>query len=229
VYSCWLSAFYGCPLFAWIPTHTQNHHRYTNGDGDETRTSRHTEHDTVWAALTYPLKCARWQLPSVVRHFHKQRARGRARALYAQLLVLAAAQLAALVLGVRQHGTTLGLVLYGTVVLGPALLAPYLMMLTNYFQHVGCDANSPHDHSRNFVSSFWNWCVFDNGYHTAHHDRPGLHWSRLRDAHARRSHLISPHLNQSTPVAYCAASYGPVGNARRRSTRTQAKAASMSS
>jgi fatty acid desaturase len=30
-YSAWLSVFYGFPLFAWVPTHNQNHHRYLNG------------------------------------------------------------------------------------------------------------------------------------------------------------------------------------------------------
>ena len=26
----WLTAFYGFPIFAWIPTHNRNHHRYNN-------------------------------------------------------------------------------------------------------------------------------------------------------------------------------------------------------
>ena len=39
----------------------------------------------------------------------------------------------------------------------------YWMMLTNYLQHVGCAPGASHDHSRNFVSPFWNWFVFDNG------------------------------------------------------------------
>src|SRR6187431_2061001 len=31
LYSAWLSFFYGCPLFVWVPTHNQNHHRYLGG------------------------------------------------------------------------------------------------------------------------------------------------------------------------------------------------------
>src|ERR1051325_2531309 len=31
-FSAWLSVFYGFPLFAWVPTHNQNHHRYLNGE-----------------------------------------------------------------------------------------------------------------------------------------------------------------------------------------------------
>ncbi len=29
VFSMWISLFYGHPVFAWIPTHNQNHHRFT--------------------------------------------------------------------------------------------------------------------------------------------------------------------------------------------------------
>ena len=36
-YGAWLSFFYGFPIFSWVPTHNQNHHRYTNGEGDATQ------------------------------------------------------------------------------------------------------------------------------------------------------------------------------------------------
>src|SRR4051794_11541652 len=39
LYAAWLSFFYGCPVFVWLPTHNQNHHRYLDGPGDATRTS----------------------------------------------------------------------------------------------------------------------------------------------------------------------------------------------
>src|SRR5262245_28716493 len=62
VYGAWLSLFYGFPIFSWIPTHNQNHHRYLNGDGDATQTTRHSERDTLLAALTYPVASARAQM-----------------------------------------------------------------------------------------------------------------------------------------------------------------------
>ena len=81
------------------------------------------------------------------------------------------------------------------------------MMLTNYVQHVGCVPSSKHDHSRNFTSPLWNWFVFDNGYHTVHHDQPGLHWSRYRALHASRAALMDPRLNVSTPLGYALRAY----------------------
>ena len=35
-----------------------------------------------------------------------------------------------------------------------------------------------------------------NGYHTAHHHRPGVHWSELPKLHAEHAHKIDPALLQ---------------------------------
>ena len=67
----------------------------------------------------------------------------------------------------------------------------------NLLQHDGCYPQSPYAHSRNFTSSLGNWFFFNNGYHTIHHLRPHLHWSKLPKAHDR---LIKPHLSQQLEV-----------------------------
>src|SRR5207237_6434834 len=81
--------------------------------------------------------------------------------------------------------------------------AAWSMMITNYVQHVGCDHASKDDHSRNFVSRTMNWLVFDAGYHTVHHEHPGIHWSAYPALHAWRAARIAPHLNQSSILRYC--------------------------
>ena len=89
-YGAWLSLFYGVPTFTWIPTHNQNHHRYLNGDGDATQTTRHSKMDTLIAALTYPLTSSRHQLPSIIRYVRGARARpARLRRIVLESLVLA--------------------------------------------------------------------------------------------------------------------------------------------
>src|SRR6478736_1072775 len=65
LYSAWLSFFYGCPLFVWIPTHNQNHHRYVDGPGDATRTSQLSPTDSLWAVLSYPTCSGIAQMPAV--------------------------------------------------------------------------------------------------------------------------------------------------------------------
>lgn len=41
-------------------------------------------------------------------------------------------------------------------------------------QHDGCDENSKYNFSRNFVGKWFNFLLFNNGYHTIHHMSPGM-------------------------------------------------------
>jgi len=208
-YGAWLSIFYGFPIVSWIPTHNQNHHRFRNGEGDLTATRRYARHDSLLTALSYPLASGRFQLPALaifIRTALRARSRQRSRiVLESSALVLAhgAVWLAA----VLRHGVGTGTLTYFCALGVPALLGTYWMMLTNYLQHVGCDPASEHDHSRNFVSPFFNWFVFDNGLHTVHHEHPGLHWSRYRELHRWREGQIAPELNQSTLFGFVVRRY----------------------
>jgi beta-carotene hydroxylase len=209
IYGAWLSFVYGFPTFAWVPSHNQNHHRHLNAAEDASAISRHCSRDGLLAALTYPLACSRYQLPLVWRYARS--ALTRRSAVRQRVLVecgaLVFGHALALAVAIGLHGVALGGLVYGVTLGAPALLGTYWMMLTNYLQHVGCDPSSPHDHSRNFVSPFWNWFVFDNGYHTVHHQQPGLHWSRYRALHEERAASMSPVLNQPMILAYAARRY----------------------
>src|SRR5207248_11772882 len=70
------------------------------------------------------------------------------------------------------------------------------ILAINHVQHDGCDPDSTYNHSRNFVGRWLNWWVFNNGYHTAHHLRPGLHWSQLPALHAEIRDCIDPTLER---------------------------------
>lgn len=51
-----------------------------------------------------------------------------------------------------------------------------------YIQHAGCEPwleNKAHPHSVNFPMAFFNYTMFNIGYHTEHHDSPRLHWAEL--------------------------------------------------
>jgi fatty acid desaturase len=65
----------------------------------------------------------------------------------------------------------------------PYLYGQWGILAINHLQHDGCDPDSEWNHSRNFVGRWLNWWVFNNGYHTAHHLHPGLHWSLVPKAH----------------------------------------------
>jgi fatty acid desaturase len=56
----------------------------------------------------------------------------------------------------------------------------YLGLLDNtYMQHSDLDTDSELTASRNTVSKLYNFISWNLGYHTAHHIKPHVHWSRL--------------------------------------------------
>lgn len=55
-----------------------------------------------------------------------------------------------------------------------------------YVQHAGCVPKSvarPVSHSTVFVSKFFNFTMFNIGFHLEHHDHPRVHWSELPKLH----------------------------------------------
>jgi beta-carotene hydroxylase len=52
-FAAWVSVFYGYPIFAWIPTHNLNHHKYKNGPGDATITEATRVDENVDLVLRY--------------------------------------------------------------------------------------------------------------------------------------------------------------------------------
>jgi fatty acid desaturase len=196
------------PLFAWVPTHNQNHHQELNGHGDASRTGL-AGPDSLRTFLVYPLVCARHQLPLVFRHAKDAARRhpARFRKILLETGALVAGHALVAVSAVALHGFALGTVVYGVAFGAPAFLAGYWMMLTNYLQHVGCDPRSPDDHSRNFTSPVLNYFAFENGLHTVHHEHPGTHWSRLRALHDARAARIDPRLNERSIFAFAYRAY----------------------
>jgi fatty acid desaturase len=209
LYAAWLSVFYGFPLFAWVPTHNQNHHRYLNGDGDASRTARRGTADTALVAFKYPFLAARGQLPLVFDFVRDARRKSpqKWRRVVVEALAIVVAHAALVALAIRLHGARTGLCVYLVSAGVPAALASYFMLLTNYLQHAGCDPTSRDDHSRNFTSRFCNWFVFENGLHTVHHEHPGVHWSRYRALHELRAARIRPELNQNSLFGYALRTY----------------------
>ena len=68
----------------------------------------------------------------------------------------------------------------------PWLAGIAMLLGANFLQHDGCEAHSEWAHSRNFTGRVGNLLLFNNGYHTAHHLHPGMHWSLLADFHQDR-------------------------------------------
>jgi beta-carotene hydroxylase len=225
-YATWLSVFYGYPVFAWVPTHNLNHHKFVNRPGDATITWRHTNDNTWAVASTYFFVSAFRQSAPIRRYVRAARARNPAlfRSILVQYAVVALSHASLLALALALHGPARGLLIYACAFGVPALFALWSMMFINYIQHVHCDPWSAHDHSRNFVSKLGNFLVFNNGFHAAHHESPGVHWSKLPERHARIEAAILPELKQKSIWGFCLRSYLLGAFSRRFRTRQLGRA-----
>lgn len=208
-YSAWLSFFYGYPTFAWIPTHNQGHHTYVNKPGDYTITWRYSKKHTWLIASTYFFVSAYWQSAPITQFIAN--ARRNSPKLFQRILLQYATvlggHLSMFVLAVVLHGLKTGALVYTFGFGIPSAFALWSMMFINYIQHVDCDPWSPRNHSRNFCSKVGNWLVFNNGFHTVHHDHPTAHWTTLPALHAAIEKEIDPALNQSSIFGFCLRTY----------------------
>jgi fatty acid desaturase len=90
----------------------------------------------------------------------------------------------------------------------PQLYGARSILRINIIQHDRCDVRSEWNHSRNFVGRAFNWIMCNNGYHTIHHNRAGLHWSVLHEWHQREVvPRIDPSLDERSMVFYLLRTY----------------------
>lgn len=196
----WISLFYGFPTFAWIPTHNLNHHKFVNKPGDATITWRFTNSHNVLVAATYFFVSAYHQRVPTNEFLTKTRVKNPKffRRILKQYAFWGGGYVGLLALAVSLHGWRTGGYVFLFSVAIPAVLSLWTIHLFNYDQHVHTDPWSRWDHSRNFVSPLLNFLMFNNGYHTAHHENAGLHWSKLPEAHAQIADNIDPVLKQKS-------------------------------
>jgi beta-carotene hydroxylase len=214
----WITLFYGFPAFAWTPTHNKNHHKFNNREGDFTITYRFSEANNILTLLSYPSISSYFQQSPVMNHL-KDLYKNKRRKFYLAVIQY-------LTLGIF-IGVSLWLnwrksLLYIVI---PQQVALFVIMLFNYIQHVHADEESDYDHSRNFTSRFTNFMMFNNGLHTAHHNKASVHWSKLPEAHAKLAHRIAPHLNQPTILGYLLKTYiiAPLGLAYKSTSMRMAR------
>lgn len=182
----WLTVFYGFPVFAWIPTHNKNHHKMNNRLGDYTITYRFSEKNNLVTLLSYPSISGYYQQKAIKLYLKDLWNSNKKRfflntSQYAVLVIWIAA---ALFIDWKKALM---------FVIIPQQVSLFSVLIFNYVQHVHANEESEYNHSRNFTG-FLNFMLFNNGYHTIHHEVAGLHWSKVPVEHKKIEHLIDPSL-----------------------------------
>lgn len=96
-----------------------------------------------------------------------------------------------------------------------------MLLLTgvNLLQHDGCQPGDPYRNSRNFTGRLGNWFFLNNGFHTAHHLEPGMHWSLLRRFHEQQlAGRVPGQLNEPSILSFLLRRYLLAAGAPVRST-----------
>jgi beta-carotene hydroxylase len=195
----WLTVFYGFPIFAWIPTHNKNHHKLNNREGDYTITYRFSEKNNLVTLLTYPSISGFYQQKAIKLYLKEQYQKDKNRfwLCISQYAILAMWLAAAFILDWQKA------LLYVFI---PQQVSLFSVLIFNYVQHVHANEESEYNHSRNFTGLL-NFFLFNNGYHTIHHDKAGLHWSVVPEEHKKIAHLIDPSLQERSFWWYIFRSY----------------------
>ncbi len=191
-----LTLTYGHPVCSYVPGHNLSHHHHTETRRDVMRTTKARFRWNLLNLAFFFLSVSGSIMRAeagYTRYAFKRRPRW-SRQLMVETAIYVAWIVGLLLLDWKRF------LLFVQI---PHWYAAWGIVTMNIFQHDGCDADSQYNHSRNFVGSVINWFTFNNGYHTVHHDRPGLHWSVAPEVHAR---LVSPHihpaLEQPSFIAY---------------------------
>jgi len=108
-----------------------------------------------------------------------------------------------LVMGIITLAIVLSLVAYRPI---PGLiiyvLAPLVSLFgtawATYAHHAGLSTATHFTACFNILQPFYNVLTGNLGYHTAHHYKPGVHWSKLPELHAEITPLI-PRENYVAP------------------------------
>ncbi len=79
----------------------------------------------------------------------------------------------------------------------PMITGLLLTCWATYEHHSGLDTDNEFEASRNNLHWFYNMLTGNLGYHTAHHHKQGLHWSKLPELHESIKGKIPANLNKS--------------------------------
>ena len=156
---------------AWVLHHVHGHHKhYLDQDADESRWRRRS--GTTYNYFHYT---AVTTLTAYTRAYTVGQDHPRLRRAFVGYGLLTFAILAALIAFNPLNGIFIFAI--------PMVTSLTITVAATYRHHSGLDTEDHMLASRNYVGKFHNILTGNLGYHTAHHYRQGVHWSKLPELH----------------------------------------------
>ena len=195
IYFILLSALSATPVSLYVPGHNMSHHKHLESEKDVMRTSK----------MKYKSECLNLLLfmPTILidiqrNDLHYMMIQYRCGNSIFWRFVREIIIVHICIVGTLYMDYKKAILIY----VGPTIIGKYMIITLNMLQHYGCDPNSKFNHSRNFTGNMLNYFYFNNGYHTVHHNNPGLHWSKTKARHDEIKDCIRPDLNQECMLRY---------------------------
>jgi fatty acid desaturase len=168
----------GVTSHTWVLHHSVGHHLdYLDQERDQSRWRR--KNTTVMGKLEYTVHNGVFAYPRAwqVGARHKK---------YRRTFALMGLLTLAVVAGLVWNRPISGLFIF---VLAPTF-AMFGTVYATYLHHSNRSTESGFEACTNVLQPFYNLCTGNLGYHTAHHYRAGVHWSKLPELHAKIEHKI---------------------------------------
>jgi fatty acid desaturase len=172
----------GVTTNTWVLHHVLGHHQnFLDHQKDESRWKR--DDGTPMGVLEYTWKVAATAYP---RAFQV----GRRYPSHQRQFIVFSALTFALVLGLVALRPLAGVMLFAL----PMVCSMLYTAWVTFDHHSGLDTEDQFHASYNNLNVWFNRITGNLGYHTAHHHRQGVHWSRLPAIHAKIERHIPAHL-----------------------------------
>lgn len=172
----------GVTTNTWVLHHVLGHHQnFLDQEKDESRWKR--SDGQSMGVIEYTLSVAATAYPRAYQVGRRYPQHQRTFLVFTMLTLLLVAALVA-------YQPLAGIMLF---VLPMVCSLLYTTWVT-YDHHSGLDTGDHFQASYNNLNTVFNRLTGNLGYHTAHHYRQGVHWSKLPDLHARIQHNIPAHL-----------------------------------